>query len=749
MHSGSAGSLSDLRSRWQLERFAEPLCIELLIMNLAPSGPLYGSDADDPPYFSEEWWTIFRGVCEDARALDMRLWFYDQFGFSGANMQARLVTPHPTFAGQSLEHIACDVEGAGVLECPEAGTPIAASVIPIDGQGQPVGEPIPVPVHGKRVTWHGSGTHRLILFYSRESGFDYFNFSACQTLLTMVHGAFEEHVGDFFGNVIVGTFQDELAAMPTWSRDFAEAFRARCGYDVLPVDARPGVGNLSGRNAPGYRTKDRKCQYMQSMIYCAHYLKDRSHRSEMLIILVNRGNQYVNPVSSLTSHQSVLTALQAVHGITLLHNVLEDSAGQAALDLLQLLVTPEPDVVSTAIAYSHAFRELATAVNIDTTPILSDAWQAYLVARLIDDNNLWSSLVERAGASSVSSSLRAQAQRDLRALHLLFQLDAQMLWKLTCDIVVPVLPILSDAWAPWYDLVPLDEGEIRNARNDLAYQAAESTDWSTLVEPLEAYWSRHGTGPLARYRVLRWQGIEEGLHGIAHPDPIQLNNLIGYEREQSLLKSNTERFLAGLPAHDVLLYGAPGTGKSSTVKALVNTYADRGLRLVEVRKEYSSDLPKIAAQLRGRAPRFLLFIDDLSFEEHETEYKMLKMLLEGTAEARPANVLIYATTNRINLIRENFSERGKPSEDVNWRDSMDEKQSLAHRFGLRVTFSTPDQQRYLKIVTGLAQQRGLTLPEETLQERALRWERQHVGRSGRLARQFIDDLEAELKRTDA
>ncbi len=230
----SGEKLDAHRLRWQLERFAEGGVYNLLIMNLAPAGPLYGCDADDPPYFSEEWWTIFRGVCKDARALGVRLWFYDQFGFSGANMQARLVTQHPTFAGQSLERIACDVAGAGMLECPEAGTPVAAFVIPIDGQGQPVGEPSQIPVHGKSVTWHGPGTHRLMLFYSIESGFDYYSVSACQALLAMVHGAFEAHVGDFFGNVIVGTFQDELAAMPVWSRDFAQAFRARRGYDVLP-----------------------------------------------------------------------------------------------------------------------------------------------------------------------------------------------------------------------------------------------------------------------------------------------------------------------------------------------------------------------------------------------------------------------------------------------------------------------------------------------------------------------------------
>lgn len=449
-----------------------------------------------------------------------------------------------------------------------------------------------------------------------------------------------------------------------------------------------------------------------------------------------------------TSRQSVITALQATYGITVLRDVLAERTGQAVLQLLRVLSAAHPQAEEVASAYSEAFRELAEAVNREPLA-LSDAWQAYLVARLIDTANFWNSRVEEQGAGGVTRSLRSQIQRDLRALHQLFQLDAQMLWQLTCAIVLPDLPALHDAWVPWYDLAVIDEQEHHSARAGLARHATESTDWANLIEPLEAYWARHGTGPLARYRALRWQGPDEGLQGIAHPDPVQLSNLIGYEREQALLKANIERFLADLPVHDILLYGAPGTGKSSTIKALVNAYADDGLRLVEVRKEYISDLPRIVAQLRGRAPHFLVFIDDLSFEEHETEYKILKMLLEGTAEARPANMLICATTNRINLIRENFTDRGKPNEDVNWRDTMEEKQSLAHRFGLRVTFTSPDQQRYLKIVAGLAQQRGITLAEEELSERALRWERRHTGRSGRMARQFIDDLEAELKRESA
>jgi predicted AAA+ superfamily ATPase len=223
---------------------------------------------------------------------------------------------------------------------------------------------------------------------------------------------------------------------------------------------------------------------------------------------------------------------------------------------------------------------------------------------------------------------------------------------------------------------------------------------------------------------------------------VRLAGLISYERERESLILNTERFLSGLPAHHALLYGPPGTGKSSTVKAVLNEYAGSGLRLVEVKKEDLTELASVLENLRGRAPRFVVFVDDLSFEEHEVEYKALKALLEGSVEDPPENVKIYATSNRRNLIRESFSDR--EDDDVHAHDTMQEKLSLAARFGLRLTFPTPNQSRYLEIVAGLARDRGLQIPLEALQERALLWDRWHAGRSGRTARQFIDELESDL-----
>lgn len=449
--------------------------------------------------------------------------------------------------------------------------------------------------------------------------------------------------------------------------------------------------------------------------------------------------------STETTHKAMCAALVAVHGLTLLRDVLDDATGQVVLDLFRVLVAPEQDASSIAQAYSHAFASLALATTTeDLAWGVPDAWQAYLVSRIVDSVNPWSTQAERATPHAIASGLREQAKRDLYALRLLYDIPAQSVWELTRNIVTQSLPSLHDAWVPWYNLT-LEQTEVVTARQRLMQQLAAIQDWTTSLALLEQHWGVHGTGIFARYAVLRWQGRAEGLQGIAYPDPIQLAQLIGYEREKARLQTNLERFVHGLPAHDAVLYGAPGTGKSSSVKALANAYASKGVRLIEVRKELVNDLPAIVHQVRGHAPHFLLFIDDLSFEEHETDYKALKVLLEGAVEARPANVLIYATSNRLNLIRENFADRGKPTEDVHWRDTLDEKASLVARFGLRVTFMTPDQMQYLNIVTQLAQQRGLTLVEEDLRIRALAWERQHTGRSGRLARQFVDELEAEQR----
>ena len=271
-----------------------------------------------------------------------------------------------------------------------------------------------------------------------------------------------------------------------------------------------------------------------------------------------------------------------------------------------------------------------------------------------------------------------------------------------------------------------------------------------MLDELFRFYGENDPSEFNRYQAFRWRSEAHNPAGgrfepVKYVDDQRFENLIGYEKERNILINNTEQFVAGLPANHVLLYGARGTGKSSSVKALLPRYADQGLRLVEVMKHELADFPVIVEHLRNRPEKFILFVDDLSFEAEESSYKDLKALLEGSLEARPRNLLIYATSNRRHLIKEQFSDNAALGNDeVNAWDTVEEKLSLSDRFGLIITFMTPNQQQYLAIVSGLAEQAGLKIEPEELRQRALRWELSHSGRSGRTARQFIDQLIGEI-----
>jgi uncharacterized protein len=413
-------------------------------------------------------------------------------------------------------------------------------------------------------------------------------------------------------------------------------------------------------------------------------------------------------------------------GIATLRDVLDSGVARDLLGLLELLGEERPDASAVAKVFGRLWEGLA----LDEERLLPDAWQSHLVGRVLDDENPFSLGAEK---GEVNPSVLEQARRDLHTLREMFALDAAVL----LGRVESAVPALAGIWVPWTSPEPVED----SPRRTIARKLSAAEDWGACAELLAGHYARHGAGPYGRYRAFLWR--EGRLLAVARPDPVSLAELIAYEREREPLIRNTERFLAGLPAHHALLYGLPGTGKSSTVKAIMNEYAD--LRLVEVKKEDLAELQVVLEVLGERGRRFVLFVDDLSFEEHEVEYKALKALLEGSVEVPPENVRLYATSNRRNLIRESFSERddGPAGDDVHARDTMQEKLSLAARFGLRLTFPAPDQARYLKIVAGLARERGLAIPAEDLRERALLWDRWHAGRSGRTARQFVDELEAE------
>jgi len=420
--------------------------------------------------------------------------------------------------------------------------------------------------------------------------------------------------------------------------------------------------------------------------------------------------------------------LLRARGLAVLRGVLESPMARDLLSLLEILDRRQPDPATVTDVFGRLWEGLA----LEPERLLPDAWQSHLAGRLLDDENPLSLSAER---RTLSPAILEQSQRDLRTLRDLFDLDAPTLLAAVEDAV----PGLSDLWVPWTD----PDSGAESPRHTMARKLAAVEDWGDCAELLAGYYARHGAGIFGRERVFRWQGGR--LLPVSRPDPARLSGLVGYEREREPLIRNTERFLSGLPAHHALLYGLPGTGKSSTVKAILNEYAEQGLRLVEVAKQDLAELPRVLDVLRRRGPRFILFVDDLSFGEHEIEYKALKALLEGSVSEPPENVRVYATSNRRNIVRESFSDReGGADDDIHARDTMQEKLSLVARFGLRLTFPPPDRRLYLEIVTGLARERGLEISGLELAERAALWDQWHAGRSGRTARQFVDELEAEL-----
>lgn len=427
-------------------------------------------------------------------------------------------------------------------------------------------------------------------------------------------------------------------------------------------------------------------------------------------------------------------------GLALFRGVLADATGSAFLALLDALHGQAP-LAAVRAAWSRLFALLAAEAELADHAPVGDAWQNHLLDRLLADDNPFSQKAQRAPLAAMGEALVEQVRAELRALQQLFQLDARRLASV-------VAARASDApWPAWDGFRPLASAPGDEAAGTLKRALAAAADWGALLPDLAAYYARAGTGLFARYRAFRWVRVGERGHleGIAHPDPVRLSDLVGYESERELLLRNTEQFLAGYPANNVLLYGDRGTGKSSTVKALLNAYGDRGLRLVEVAKAHLADLPQLLALLRDRRERFILFIDDLSFHETEVEYKELKAVLEGSLEARPSNVLLYATSNRRHLVQESFADRaGAVDGELHGVDTVQEKLSLSDRFGITLTFLAPDQERYLTIVRALAAQRGLAIASEELQRRAIAWALRHRGRSGRTARQFIDYLTGEL-----
>ena len=342
--------------------------------------------------------------------------------------------------------------------------------------------------------------------------------------------------------------------------------------------------------------------------------------------------------------------------------------------------------------------------------------RGYLINLLTEKPNLVSQTIEKSGGK-IGESLKKAFINDIKILQPILKNSIKFVENEFVNNYQPTILKTNK------NLIEIEK-LIDNAKNT-----------EEIAEIFINYYRQYGYGDIANYRAFRW---DNKLIGIKHFENMQLSDLIGYDHQKELLIGNTEAFINKKPANNVLLVGARGTGKSSSVKSLANEYYDRGLRLLQLTKPQLKNLPEIMEELRQFASkRFIIFLDDLSFEESEAEYKYLKSAIEGSVEARPENVLIYATSNRRHLIRETWRDRNDSQDELYRDDSVNETISLSDRFGLIIYYYAPSQAEYLEIIRFMLKKQGIELDDEKLRVEGLRWEMTHSGRNGRTAQQFV------------
>ncbi len=367
---------------------------------------------------------------------------------------------------------------------------------------------------------------------------------------------------------------------------------------------------------------------------------------------------------------------------------------------------------------------------IEYVDIEGTYWQNYICKLIAESENRFSILCEK---GKLDENIRKVAIREIEELKKLYGLDWDRVDK-----------IFQNADTSVCSMKPQNLKMTQTCYRDKVRQAFESDNNRDAVNKLQKYYEEYGCGIFERYQAFVW---DEMLVGVRNYDKITFDQLIGYERQKEALIENTGFFLKGYRANNVLLHGDRGTGKSSCVKALLNQFKESKLKLISLNKNHVEYLYRIIESIADRGCKFIIFIDDLSFEETEIGYKHFKSIIDGGIEAQPSNVLIYVTSNRRNIIKETWKDRGDNGE-VHSNDGMQERLSLADRFGLSITFTSPDKEEFLNIVKGIVKQENFGIEEDILIKEALLWDIRQKGRSGREARQFVNYIQAKTMSTE-
>ncbi|MBQ9120611.1 MAG: ATP-binding protein [Lachnospiraceae bacterium] len=398
----------------------------------------------------------------------------------------------------------------------------------------------------------------------------------------------------------------------------------------------------------------------------------------------------------------------------------------------------DEDAVTAIYEQIHRLLDVATEYGFD-----ENLWQNYLAWLLATVENPFSMICEKTGAQE--GTVNHFAKSDFVIFKELFHYDfAPLEEKLGIDCFSTITN---------YRAIGKNERSYnRNVSEKvrkLSRMIANAGDSEEVFEIVTGFYRDYGVGKFGMNKAfrIRKEAGEVVLFPITNTEEVHIDELVGYELQKQKLIDNTVAFVEGKKANNVLLFGDSGTGKSTSVKAILNEYYDRGLRMIEIYKHQFEDLSTVISQIKNRNYKFIIYMDDLSFEEFEIEYKFLKAVIEGGLETKPDNVLIYATSNRRHLIRETWSDRSDMSKDELHRsDTMQEKLSLVARFGVTINYSAPTQKEYFEIVRQLAKKHPeITLSEEELLLKANAWELSHGGLSGRTAQQFITYLSGSFR----
>ena len=396
---------------------------------------------------------------------------------------------------------------------------------------------------------------------------------------------------------------------------------------------------------------------------------------------------------------------------------------------------------------NYVKEDLNTRIYVEINKLLDVAtkygfdenlWHNYLAYILATNENPFSITCEKVGATN--GTVNQFARSDFKIIKALFDYDFS---KMEQELGINCFSVVLN-----YTAVKKVERRYNKNVSDkvqeLSRKIEAAKDEEEIFELVTNFYKTYGVGKFGLNKAFRVRHEEAGVEliPITNTDNIVLDDLVGYELQKQKLVDNTKAFVEGRKANNCLLFGDSGTGKSTSIKAILNEYYSQGLRMIEIYKHQFKDLSTVIAQIKDRNYRFIIYMDDLSFEEFEIEYKYLKAVIEGGLETKPDNVLIYATSNRRHLIRETWSDRSDMSQDELHRsDTMQEKLSLVNRFGVSINYSKPSQKEYFNIVCQLAKRYDtIALSDEELCREANKWELSHGGISGRTAQQFINYL---------